>query len=78
MAPGKSEPAKPNNNFKTNMKKLLFAAMAVFAMSFASCGDGAKAAAEVSTDSVAVDSVAAADTVSADSAAAEIAVVDAE
>ena len=50
------------------MKKLVFAVVAMFAMTFASCGNGqtSKATSSNDTDSVAVDSV---DSVSVDSSA---------
>ena len=46
------------------MKKLLFAFVALAAMSFASCGNAEKAAGQ-DTDSVAADTTAAADTTKA-------------
>lgn len=46
------------------MKKLIFVFVALVAMSFVSCGNGAKSATAADSDSVAVDSI---DTVAVDS-----------
>ena len=53
------------------MKKILFAVVAVAAMSLVSCGQGEKCNSACDTDSVAVDSV---DTVMVDSIVADSAV----
>ena len=52
------------------MKKLAFVFAAIFAVSFASCGNKTEQAAPVDSDSVAADTVAA-DTVAADTVAAD-------